>query len=333
MRNETHIVDPFHRTINYMRISVTDRCNLRCLYCMPEEGLPWIPKEEILTYEETTRIVQAIAPLGLKRIRITGGEPLVRKDLPLLVKMLSSVTGIEDVSLSTNGILLAENARALAEAGLHRVNVSLDTLDKEKFIKIARRDRLDSVLKGIEAAEEAGLKPIKINTVVIRGFNEDEMASLARLTLEREWHVRFIEVMPVQENLILESRTYMAASEILERITAELGNLEPCSGPSGNGPALYFRLPGAKGTIGTISPLSNYFCSSCNRVRLTADGRLRLCLFGDVDADLRTPLRQGASKREIAAIFRNAIRTKPERHNLQIGEASCSLRALSQIGG
>lgn len=333
LEDDLRLVDAFQRTINYMRISVTDRCNLRCLYCMPEEGLPWIPRNEVLTYEEIATIVQAIAPLGLKRIRITGGEPLVRKDLPVLVRMLASVPGIEDIALSTNGILLAENAKPLAEAGLSRVNISLDTLNRKRFIDISRRDRLDSVFRGIEAAEKAGLRPIKINAVVMRGFNDDELVSLARFTMEREWHVRFIEVMPVHENLELEPQVFISADEILKRLSEELGALEHCSGPSGNGPAHHFRLPGARGTIGLISPLSNHFCSSCNRVRLTADGRLRLCLFGDVETDLRTPLRRGASKEEIATIFRNAIKTKPERHNLQVGEASCSLRALSQIGG
>jgi GTP 3',8-cyclase len=315
-----------------MRISVTDRCNLRCIYCMPPEGMPWIPHDEILTFEEIERIVSATAKAGLRKIRITGGEPLVRRDLVQLVARLSAIPGIQDIAMTTNAILMPQFAEALAQAGLKRINVSLDTLRPERFARISRSNCLDKVLEGIEAAERAGLAPIKINAVVLRGVNDDEILDLARLTLRRPWHVRYIEAMPLGGNLSVEEEGFISADEIMERLE-ELGGLEECSGPNGNGPARYYRLPGALATVGVISPMSHYYCESCNRVRMTADGRLRLCLFDDTEIDLRTPLRGGASAEEIEEIFRQAILTKPERHHLVVGQSNCNLRALSQIGG
>ncbi len=326
------LTDSFNRQINYIRISVTDRCNLRCLYCMPPEGLPWIPKEEILTYEEITTIIRSVAPLGVERLRITGGEPLVRRDLPCLVSMLSEIPGIKDIALSTNGLFLAEMGPALKKAGLKRVNVSLDTLKPDRFRQIARRPGLERVLEGLRAAEELGLHPIKINTVVMRGINDDELADFAALTLDHPWHIRLIEVMPLEDNVSLQANAYIPWDEMRERL-ASLGTLEPVDGPPGNGPARYFRLPGGKGTIGVITPLSHNYCDRCNRVRLTADGRLRLCLFGDQELDLRTPLRSGAGEEEIRSIFRRAMRIKPQRHHLAVGAPSSALRALSQVGG
>lgn len=315
-----------------MRISVTDRCNLRCIYCMPPEGMPWIPHEDVLTFEEIERMVRATAMVGMHKIRITGGEPLVRRDLVSLVARLAAIPGIEDIAMTTNAILMPRFARDLAQAGLKRINVSLDTLRHERFLRICRSDCLDKVLEGIEAAEKAGLAPIKINAVVLRGINEDEVLDLARLTIRRPWHVRYIEAMPLDGNLAVEEKGFISADEIMEML-GELGGLEECSGPNGNGPARYYRLPGALGTIGVISPMSHFYCESCNRVRLTADGRLRLCLFDDNEVDLRSPLRAGASAEEIAEIFRRAILTKPERHHLVVGQSNCNLRALSQIGG
>ena len=315
-----------------MRISVTDRCNLRCVYCMPPEGVPWIPHPDILTFEEIERIVQATATAGMRKIRITGGEPLVRRDLVQLVARLAAVPGIDDISMTTNAMLMTQFAEPLARAGLQRINVSLDTLKPDRFARITRFDGLDQVMAGIEAAERAGLAPIKINAVVLRGVNDDEVLDLARLTLDRPWHVRFIEAMPLDGNLPVEEKGFISADEIMERLK-ELGDLEACEGPNGNGPARYHRIPGAQGTIGVISPMSHYYCESCNRVRLTADGRLRLCLFADQEIDLCTPLRKGASTEEIVALFHQAILTKPERHHLVVGQSNCSLRALSQIGG
>ncbi len=326
------LTDSFNRRINYIRISVTDRCNLRCLYCMPPEGLPWIPKADILTYEEIAKIIRAVAPLGVERLRLTGGEPLVRRDLPKLVSMLAEIPGIKDIALSTNGIHLAEMAHDLKKAGLNRVNVSLDTLKPDRFRQIARRPGLEQVLEGLEVAEELGLHPIKVNTVVMRGINDDELPDFAALTLEHPWHIRLIEVMPLEDNVYLQASAYISWDEMRQRLL-DLGTLEPVDGPLGNGPARYFRLPGGKGTIGVITPLSHNYCDRCNRVRLTADGRLRLCLFGDQEIDLRSPLRQGADEEQIRAIFLRAMRIKPERHHLDLGAPSSALRALSQVGG
>ena len=329
---ETGLRDGFQRAINYMRISVTDRCNLRCIYCMPPEGVPWIPHNEILTFEEIERIVRATAMVGMRKLRITGGEPLVRKDVVHLVERLAAIPGIQDIAMTTNAILMPHLAEPLARAGLKRINVSLDTLRPERFLRISRFDSLDKVLEGIDAAERAGLEPIKINAVVLRGVNDDEVLDLAKLTIQRPWHVRYIEAMPLDGNLPVEEEGFISADEIMERLM-ELGGLEECSGPNGNGPARYYRIPGAMGTVGVISPMSHFYCESCNRVRLTADGRLRLCLFDDNEVDLRSPLRDGASTEEIAEIFRRAILTKPERHHLVVGQSNCNLRALSQIGG
>ncbi|HEX2923961.1 MAG TPA: GTP 3',8-cyclase MoaA [Chloroflexota bacterium] len=332
MHPEKHFEDGFKRAINYMRISITDRCNLRCVYCMPAEGVPWLPHQDVLTFEEIERIVTATATAGMKKIRITGGEPLVRRGVVGLIERLSAIPGIDDVAMTTNAILMPQFADALVKAGLKRINVSLDTLRPERFASIARRDGLERVLKGIEAAERAGMAPIKINAVVLRGVNDDEIVDLARLTVDRPWHVRFIEAMPLGGNLSVEEQGFISADEILERL-GEQEKLEESSGPNGSGPARYFKIPGARGTVGVISPMSHFFCGSCNRVRLSAEGMLRLCLFSDQEIDLRAPLRGGASKEQIVEIFQKAIRTKPERHHLVVGQSNCSLRALSQIGG
>ncbi len=326
------LADAFRRPITYLRISVTDRCNLRCVYCMPEEGLPWISKSGILSYEEVESIVRAAASVGVRSVRLTGGEPLLRRDLASLVARLASIDGIDDISLSTNGLLLAEQVRALRAAGLTRVNVSLDTLREDRFKAIARRPGLDRVLAGIDAAIDAGLAPLKINCVVMRGRNDDELIDFANLTRRREVYVRFIEIMPVIENADDQRDTYISAAEILERL-GSVGELAAVDGPGGNGPARYFAYPNALGAVGVISPLSHDYCERCNRVRLTADGRLRLCLFGDYEIDLRTPLRDGAGRDEIASLFRGGMLVKPERHHLRLGEPASRMRALSEIGG
>jgi cyclic pyranopterin phosphate synthase len=329
---EPALRDPFDRTITYMRISVTDRCNLRCIYCMPAEGLPWIPKADMLDFDEIVNVVEAAALLGVKGIRLTGGEPLIRPKLPELVARIAAIDGIEDISLSTNGLLLADQAPALARAGLRRVNVSLDTLQPARFEELARRPGLDAVLAGIDAAIEAGLFPIKLNCVVMRGRNDDEIAAFAALTKSRPIAMRFIELMPVEKNVELQGDAYLSSDEVLERIRA-LDALEPVEGPKGNGPARYYAFKGAPGTVGVISPLSHEYCGTCNRVRVSADGNLRLCLFGDNEIDLRTPLRAGKSREELAAVIRRAVLIKPERHHLRIGEAQSALAAFSQIGG
>lgn len=324
--------DSFGRRVEYLRISVTDKCNLRCVYCMPEEGLPWLKRADILTYEEIAEIVRIMAGMGLRKVRLTGGEPLVRKDLPRLVRLLAEVPGITDISLSTNAVLLAPLAQPLRDAGVSRINVSLDSLRPERADAIARRPgTLARVMEGLTAAERAGFDPIKVNCVMLRGRNDDEFEDFARITLERPWHIRFIEIMPVGANLDLSANEYISSFEMLDRIRT-LGDLHPVPGPAGNGPATYFRYPNAPGTIGVITPMSHNFCDRCNRMRLTAAGQLRPCLFGELQTDLRGPLRRGDP---LEPLIRETLRIKPERHLLAQGASSGSggLVALSQVGG
>jgi cyclic pyranopterin phosphate synthase len=324
----TGILDSFGRSINYLRISVTDRCNLRCIYCMPPEGVPQMPHSEILSYEEIRTVVQAAAELGINKIRLTGGEPLVRAELPNLIKMLSQIDGIQELSLTTNGTFLKNYARELKQAGLSRVNVSLDTLKADKFQYITRLGKLKGVLEGIEAAKEAGLHLIKINTVVMRGINDDEILDFARMTYEEGCHVRFIELMPFKG-----VAEFVPSVELRQHISL-LGKLEPCTSITGNGPAMYYRLAGAKGTIGFISPLTELsFCSRCNRMRLTPDGRLRPCLLGEDEIDLKMPLRNNASMEELKHLILKAVASKPEHHHLEGGNVRLVNRKMSQIGG
>jgi len=324
------LLDQFGRRIEYLRISVTDRCNFRCSYCMPVEGLPWLPKHDILSYEEIAEVVRQLAPMGLRRLRITGGEPTIRPQLSTLVRQLRATAAVEDIALSTNGVRLPELARELAAAGLDRVNMSSDSLRPERIAAIARRDLRFDPLAAATAAQEAGLAPIKLNVVVMRGINDDELLDFARLTLDHPWHVRFIELMPVGEMAMLSDAHVVSSDEVLARIGAEFGALEPVAGPArGNGPAAYHRLPAAAGTIGVITPMTHTYCGSCNRVRLTADGRLRTCLFGDHEVDLRTPLRAGEP---LAPYVHRALAEKPEAHALLTRRVG-GLRALSQVGG
>jgi GTP 3',8-cyclase len=321
--------DQFGRSIEYLRISVTDRCNFRCVYCMPAEGLQWLPKAGILTYEEIAETVRQLAPLGLRRLRITGGEPTIRPDLEQLVRQLRAIPGIDDIALSTNGARLAAMAPALHSAGLDRVNISADSLRPDRIARIARRNLGFEPVRAATAAEGAGLDPVKLNVVVMRGVNDDEIEDFARLTIEHPWHVRFIELMPVGEMRELTWDHVVPSDELLERLGA-LGALAPADGPArGNGPAKYYAFPGARGSVGVITPMTHTYCGSCNRVRLTADGRLRTCLFGDHEVDLRTPLRAGEP---LEPHFRRALAEKPKEHALlqmKIG----GLRALSQVGG
>ncbi|BDE06248.1 GTP 3',8-cyclase [Vulcanimicrobium alpinum] len=326
------LVDAFRRPITYLRVSVTDRCNLRCVYCMPEAGLPWIPKPEILDYEEIAAIIRAAASIGVRSIRLTGGEPLIRCDLERLVALIAAIPGIDDIALSTNGLLLADQAAALRAAGLRRVNVSLDTLHDDRFTAIARRPGLSRVLAGIDAALAEGLGPVKLNCVLMRGVNDDELEAFAEMTRTRAVHVRFIEVMPVHDNVALQRDAWISSDEVLERLGA-LGALHAVPNPHGNGPARTFAYDGVPGTVGVISPLAHDYCETCNRVRLSADGRLKLCLFGDHLIDLRTPLRAGGGEAAIVALLRAAMHVKPERHHLALGETASAMRAFSEIGG
>lgn len=327
-------LDSLARPISYLRISVTDRCNLRCIYCMPAGGIPHkFSHEDILRYEEIVQVVRAAAGLGINKIRLTGGEPLARLGVAGLVRMIAAVPGIDDISMTTNGILLARHARELKDAGLHRINVSLDTLEPARFRQITRLGDLKDVLAGIEAAEQAGLSPIKINNVVMRGLNDDEIPAFARLTLTRAWHVRFIEVMPVGETAGLAKVGFVPMAEVRQRIESEIGPLVPSDGAErGAGPARYYRLPNALGTIGFISAVSEHFCFHCNRLRLTADGKLRPCLLSDREIDIRAALRRGADLEELQDILRQAIGEKPAGHHLA-EDITATGRLMSQIGG
>ena len=341
--------DAFGREIDYLRISVTDRCNLRCVYCMPPQGVEWKARSEILTYEEITLVVRAAAALGIRKVRLTGGEPLVRPDIERLVEMVAAVPGVEDVSLTTNAVLLDRHAEALARAGLRRVNVSLDTLRADRFESITRFGYIGDVWRGLEAAERAGLAPIKLNAVVVRGMNDDELADFARLTLDRTWHVRFIELMPVAnegdwgEHLPPPGHRLVTAEEMRARLSAQLGipglfteALLASSAVPGNGPARVFSLPHAQGTLGFITPVSQHFCPTCNRLRLTADGKLRPCLLADGEVDVMSALRSNAGDAVVQALLARAVENKPERHRLDEEIPPTELigqRVMAQIGG
>jgi cyclic pyranopterin phosphate synthase len=323
------MLDAQGRAISYLRISVTDRCNFRCLYCMPKDGLVWLPREEILRYEEIAELVRQLQPLGIRRLRITGGEPTIRPDLEVLIGYLKAIPGIEDIALSTNGVTLTRVARLYRYAGLDRVNMSVDSLRPARIAQIARRDLGLDPVAAATAAEVAGLAPVKLNMVVMRGINDDEVEDLARLTLVHPWHVRFIELMPVGEMSGLTWEHVVPSAEVLDRCAAALGGLEAAEGPMGNGPAAYHRAVGAPGSVGVITPMTHTYCGACNRVRLTADGQLRTCLFGRHEVDFRGPLRRGEP---LAPHFAQALAGKPPEHHLLQMDAG-GLRALSQIGG
>lgn len=321
--------DQFGRAIEYLRISVTDRCNFRCLYCMPPEGLAWLPRSDILSYEEIAAVVAELAPHGLSRLRITGGEPTLRPALPTLIALLRAIPGVEDIALSTNGVRLPELAGALRDAGLDRVNMSVDSLREERIRAIARRSLPFDPVAAASAAEAAGLAPVKLNVVVMRGINDDEIPDLARLTLDRAWHVRFIELMPVGDLRGLTAEHVVAGDEVLDRVSA-IAPVHEVAGPArGNGPARYVAFDGAPGTIGIITPMSHTYCGSCNRVRLTADGRLRTCLYGEHEVNLRDALRAGTA---LLPLYARALAAKPRAHEL-LQLRTGGLRALSQVGG
>jgi cyclic pyranopterin phosphate synthase len=324
--------DDFGRPINYLRVSVTDRCNLRCVYCMPAEGVEQCSHHEILRYEEMALIIRAAAGLGISQVRLTGGEPLVRRGLPEFVRTIAAIPGIQDIAMTTNGVLLAAHARSLADAGLHRINVSLDTLRPDRFARITRLGRIEDVWAGIEAAQAAGLAPIKLNMVVVRSLNDDEVAGFARRTLTAGWHVRFIELMPIGTSAGWAGDGAVPIAEIRDRIEREVAPLAPVEGPPGNGPARYFRFPAAQGTVGFIGALSEHFCAACNRLRLTADGRLRPCLMDAREIDLRSALRTGAGVEALREILEQAIRVKPRGHRLGQAESPRD-RTMAQIGG
>lgn len=298
------------RIINYLRLSVTDRCNLRCIYCMPDEGMDFVPHDEILSYEEMLHLVKVSVRSGIRKVRLTGGEPLVRKNFVSFLERLSAIEDLKEISLTTNGVLLKDYASGIRQCGICRINVSLDSLKPERFFRITRRDLFHKVWEGIETAERLNFHPIKINVVAMRGINDDEVLDFARLTLEKPFHVRFIEFMPVGKNNNWSSERFISTGEVLARIKA-VGDLEPVEHHAMDGPAERFRIRGARGEVGFISAVSNHFCDTCNRLRLTAEGRLRGCLFSDKEIDVKTPLREGKGDDYLAGLLSRAIAEKP----------------------
>jgi cyclic pyranopterin phosphate synthase len=326
------LLDPYKRKINYLRISVTDRCNLRCRYCMPEEGIPLISHEEILTYEEMLRIVRVFASQGISKVRLTGGEPLVRKGIVEFVSHLSQIPEIKDLSLTTNGILLKEFAHDLKKAGLKRINISLDSLKKERFFQITRKDDFERVWGGIEEALRVGLSPIKINMVAIQGLNDDEIESFARLTLHLPLTVRYIEYMPSGNGEDWKETDILTIPQIQRRLE-KVGELIPIPSNQWDGPAKRFRIDGAIGEIGLIGAVSSHFCGDCNRLRLTPDGKIRTCLFSDEEIDVREILRKGGSDHDLKKRLLVALRTKPEKHHINTLQFKKCQRNMSAIGG
>jgi GTP 3',8-cyclase len=329
-------VQPLHdgwgREIHSVRVSVTDRCNFRCRYCMPAEGLPWLPKPELLSFEEIHRLIAVMASMGVRDVRLTGGEPLVRRDLPKLVRMLASTPGVDDLALTTNGVLLDRLAEPLVSAGLRRVNVSLDSLSHTRFAEITRRDALDRVLCGLAAAERhPELRPIKINCVAIRGFSEVEVAALAALARRKPYVVRFLEFMPLDADERWDADRVLTGAEIRAIIEEHWALVEIPTTPSST--SRRFRFADEAGEVGFISPVSEPFCSSCDRIRLTADGRLRTCLFSRREWDLRSPLRDGADDHELARAIRHAVAHKELKHRVNEPGFVRANRSMSQIGG
>ncbi len=323
-------IDNYNRRITYLRVSVTDRCNLRCMYCLPVKDLKLMNHRDILSYEEILTVIQAAAEVGIKKVRLTGGEPLVRKNFVHLVSSVCRITGLEDVSITTNGVLLSEKAQEVFDAGVHRINVSLDTLNAAKYAEITGRDCFDNVWEGLQTAEAVGFSPIKVNVVAMKGINDDEVLRFGKLSVQRPYHVRFIEYMPVGHDSLWGPEKYISSDEIRSNLES-LGRLQQIPRLSGDGPAKRYRFESAKGEIGFISAMSRHFCPSCNRLRLTADGRLRPCLFADDEVDILGPLRKGCGSEDLKALFRQAIARKPKEHHADAGKGG--IRPMSAIGG
>lgn len=333
------LIDNLGREISYLRVSITDRCNYRCIYCKPEEQFEFIPHEEVLRYEEIVEIIKEAVNLGVTKVRITGGEPLVRKGVVDFIKKLREIKKLEDISLTTNGFFLSEYAEKLKDVGLNRVNISLDSLQEEKYKRITRGGSLEKALKGINSALKAGLLPIKINTVLIRGINDDEVEDFVRLTLGRPLNIRFIEFMPSGEELKDNYRDkFISVLEIKESL-AEKYSFRPVDINSGNGPAKYYQIKGGQGTIGFITALSQHFCKTCNRIRLTSEGKLRPCLFSNIEVDIKQAIRNAKTDDKIirSKIIRNniekAISIKPEGHKLNEKFSNRDSFKMSKIGG
>lgn len=324
-------IDRFGRDIHYLRISLTDHCNLRCVYCMPED-MTFRPNAELMQDDEIVLLVRLFARLGFDKFRLTGGEPTVRPHLVEIVRQMKNTPGVRTITMTTNGILLPRLAASLARAGLDRVNISLDTLDPAKFQRLARWGNIEDVWEGIRTAEEAGLTPIKLNAVIVRAYNEEDVVDLARLTMDHPWQVRFIEMMPFAGATELQLRQVVKADEMFSRIETALGKLEIANNGALDGEARLFRFSGAAGEIGFISSVSAPFCAACTRARLTADGRLRLCLLREGEVDLLTPLRAGATIEELRQLILDGIWQKPWGHDLDRGLIPLN-RVMSEIGG
>jgi len=325
------MLDSYGRHLHYLRVSLTDACNLRCVYCMPED-ITFRPAASLLQDDEILTLVRVAASLGVDKIRLTGGEPTVRRGVVNLVRAIRTIPEIKLLAMTTNGVKLADLAQPLADAGLDQVNISVDTLDPIKFRQITRRGNLDDVWRGIEAAEKAGLEPLKLNCVVTRGFNEDEVVDLAKLTLVNPWEIRFIELMPLGSVADFQQSQVVSSRETRARIEAALGPLNAAPGHNGHDPSRPYLLPGARGRLGFINSVTEPFCAGCNRLRLTADGKLRLCLLRDDEVDLLTPLRAGADFETLRQVMAEAAYRKPWGHRLEEHEIAYS-REMSQIGG
>lgn len=327
------LVDQYGRRIRNLRISVTDKCNFRCTYCMPAEGLPWLPKVDILSFEEITRIARVAVSLGIEQIRLTGGEPLVRRDLPDLVNQLHQIPGLRSLSLTTNGILLKQQARALAEAGLSRINVSLDSLVREKFAQVTRRDQMERVLEGLEEVERyPSIRPIKINAVALRGFSEEEVLAFVRFARRKAYLMRWIEFMPLDADQHWRKEDILTGGEIKALIEAVYGPLMPIAGDLSETARRYTFADGI-GEVGFINPVSEPFCAACDRIRLTADGHLRTCLFATTETDVRAVVRSGGDDNQIAQILRRATWHKELKHYIGDTRFQRASRSMSMIGG
>jgi len=330
---QTPLIDTFGRLHDNLRISVTDRCNIRCFYCMPEDNVNYVPREEILSFEEIERFVRIAVSMGVTKIRLTGGEPLVRKDLPLLISKLCAVPGVRDIALTTNGVLLARHAQALYDAGLRRLNVHLDTLDRDRFLKITRRDELAKVLEGIHTAQRIGFGPIKINAVAVKNLIEPDIVPLARYGRERGIEIRFIEFMPLDSQGLWSRGNVLSAGEIIETLSREISPLMEIPDRDPRAPALDYRYADGVGTVGFIASVTRPFCLNCNRIRLTSDGKLRYCLFAIEETDVRALLRNGAPDSEIAGIIRETVHQKWLGHEINSSKFIAPPRPMYAIGG
>ena len=326
------LIDTFARTISYLRLSLTDQCNLRCLYCTPKKAQEKLASSDLLTYEEILKVTSLAVEMGIRKVRLTGGEPLVRRDILSFIRRLAAIERLRDIRLTTNGVLLPQMAGELYEAGIRKLNISLDTLQPSRYREITRADHFDQVWKGIQYAKEAGFTSIKLNVVALRGFNEDELLDFGRLTFTEPFQIRFIEFMPVGTGSLWSRDRYLSSQAIMTTLSA-LAPLVPLKTDRTEGPAMVYRYKGAVGTLGFISPISNHFCDKCNRLRLTSEGRLRSCLFSDEEIDLRAVLRSGGTEREIKQALQEATLTKPKGHLLaEKGFKNCHGQ-MSRIGG